>query len=132
MVNVLIKVDRDAEAWELLDRYAEDHLALMEYPRALLRFRAEGDSPEAKRALKRAVQANRFVPGILLHTRAITRGFSHFAPGREEEAAFYAILSLGTWAGTEGALDWLRKRTTLPARPKKKKSKAKRGRKKRQ
>jgi tetratricopeptide (TPR) repeat protein len=130
LVNVLIALDRDAEAWELLDRYAEDHLALLEYPRALLRFRAEGDSLEARRALKRAVQANRLVPGILLHTRAITRGFSHFAPGREEEAAFYVILALGTWAGTEGALDWLRKRTTLPARPKKK-SKTKKGRKRR-
>ena len=129
LVNVLIALDRDAEARELLDRYAEDRLALMEYPRALLRFRAEGDSSEARRALKRAVQANRLVPGVLLRTRATTPGFSSFAPGRIEEATFYLILSLDTWAGTEGALDWLRKRTTLPPRPKK--SKAKKGRKKR-
>lgn len=130
LVNVLIALDRGAEAGELLDRYAEDHLALLEYPRALLRFRAEEDSPEAKRALKRAVQANRFVPGFLLRTRGVTEEPSHFAPGRQEEAALYIVLSLDTWAGTEGALDWLRKRTTLPARPKKK-GKTKRGRKKR-
>lgn len=130
LVNVLIALDRDAEALELLDRYGEDRLALMEYPRALLRFRAEGDSLEAKRALKRAVQANRFVPGALLRTRAMAWGFSSFAAGREEEASFYVILALGTWSGTEGALDWLRRRTTLPARPPKK-SKAKKGRKKR-
>lgn len=120
LVNVLIALSRDAEAQELLDRYAEDRLALMEYPRVLLRFREEGDSPAARRALKRAVQVNRLVPGVLLRTRPAAWGFNHFAPGRIEEATFYVMVSLDTWTATEGALDWLQKRTTLSARPKKK------------
>jgi tetratricopeptide (TPR) repeat protein len=120
LVNVLIALDRDGEAWELLDRYAEDTLALMEYPRALLRFRREGDSPEARRSLKQALQANRFVPGLLLHTRRIPPPAAFFSPGQEGEAAVYLILSSETWAGTTGALDWLRRRTAPPSQPKRK------------
>ena len=134
LVNVLITLDRDAEAWELLARYPEDRLALLEYPRALLRFREEGDTLEARWALKQAVRANRFVPGILLHTllhtRAIAGEDGYFSLGQEDEATFYLVLSQGTWDSTEGALDWLRKRTALPVRPKKK-GKTKKGKKKR-
>ncbi|MEO6191659.1 MAG: tetratricopeptide repeat protein [Thermoanaerobaculia bacterium] len=130
LVNLLIALDRDGEALELLDRYAWDPLALMDYPRALLSFRREGDAPEARRSLKRAVQANRFVPGLLLHTRRIPPPASFFSPGQEGEAAVYLILSLETWTSTAGALDWLRRRTAAPARPKAK-SKARKRKKKR-
>lgn len=130
LVNLLIALDRDEEAGELLDRYAEDTLALLDYPRALLRFRREGDSPAARKSLKRALQANRFVPGLLLHTRRIPPPADFFSPGREEEAAVYVVLAGETWPGTPGALDWLRQRTRPPARPKGK-SKAKKRKKKR-
>ncbi|HTG32663.1 MAG TPA: tetratricopeptide repeat protein [Thermoanaerobaculia bacterium] len=130
LVNLLIALDRDEEARELLDRYAWDTMALLDYPRALLRFRQEGDSPEARRALKRAVQANRFVPGLLLHTRGVPPPAGFYSPGREDEAVFYLVLSCETWAGTAGALDWLRRRTAAPARPKAK-SKTRKRKKKR-
>ncbi len=65
LVNVLITLDRDAEAWELLDRFPEDGLALLEYPRALLRFRREGDSPGARKALQRAVRVQPLRPGAV-------------------------------------------------------------------
>jgi tetratricopeptide (TPR) repeat protein len=131
LVNLLIALDRDEEAGELVDRYAWDTLALLEYPRALLRFRREGDSPEARKSLKRAIQANRFVPGLLLHTRRIPPPADFFSPGREEEAAVYIVLADETWAGTPGALDWLRQRTKAPARPKKKSKAGKRKKKRR-
>jgi hypothetical protein len=131
LVNLLIALDRDGEAGELVDRYAEDTLALLEYPRALLRFRREGDSPEARRSLKRAVQGNRFVPGLLLQTRRIPPPAAFFSPGQEEEAAVCLIFSRETWAGTTGALDWLRRRTAPPSRPKRK-GKAKKRKKKQQ
>ena len=130
LVNVLIGLDRDAEAWELLGRYPDDPLALLEYPRALLRFRQEGDSLEARRALKRAVQSNRFVPGLLLQTRALPPPSPFFSPGREEEAVLYRVLSWETWTGTAGALDWLRQRTAPPPKPGRK-GKAKKRKKKR-
>jgi len=131
LVNLLIALDRDEEARELLDRYAWDSLALLEYPRALLGFRREGDCPEARKSLKRALQANRFVPGMLLHTRGVPPPTGFYSPGGEEEAAFYLTLSEETWAATPGALDWLRQRTKPPARPKKKSKAGKRKKKRR-
>jgi hypothetical protein len=41
LVNLLIALDRDEEAGELLDRCAWDTMALLEYPRVLLRFRSD-------------------------------------------------------------------------------------------
>ena len=131
LVNLLIALDRDEEAGELLDRYAEDNLALLDYPRALLRFRREGDSPAARKSLKQALQSNRFVPGLLLHTRRIPLPADFFSPGWEEEAAVYLVLSRETWAATPGALDWLRQRTKPSARPKKKSKAGKRKKKRR-
>jgi tetratricopeptide (TPR) repeat protein len=134
LVNVLITLDRDAEAWELLDRYPEDGSTLLEYPRALLRFRREGDSLGARKALQRAVRANRFVPALLLqhllHTRDLPPPTGFFSPGREDEAVLYHVLSCDVWSGTAGALGWLRQRTALP--PKRgAKGKAKKRKKKR-
>jgi hypothetical protein len=90
----------------------------MEFPLALLQFRREGDSLAARKALKRAIQANRFVPGMLLGDLEVPPPADFFRPGWEDEAALCAELSRDTWATTAGALDWLRKRTALPPRPK--------------
>jgi tetratricopeptide (TPR) repeat protein len=119
LVNLLIALDRDGEAWGLLESYTWDTLALLAYPRALLGFRREGDSLAARKSLKRALQANRFVPGMLLHTRGMPPPAGFYTPGREDEAGLYLALSMGTWAGTAGALDWLRQRTAAPVRPRK-------------
>jgi tetratricopeptide (TPR) repeat protein len=117
LVNVLIGLDRDAEAWELVGRYPDDRWALLEYPRALLWFRREGDSVAARRALKRAVQSNRFVPGMLLQSRDLPPPSPYYSPGREEEAVLYRVLSWETWTETADALGWLRQRTAPPRKP---------------
>jgi tetratricopeptide (TPR) repeat protein len=120
LVNVLIALDRDEDAKVLLDRYGEDGSALMGFPRALLRFRREGDSTEARQCLKQALKANRFVPGLLLRTRRMSFPGADYSPGTEGEAAIYFSLSRGTWEKTPGALDWLRERTAaaVPVRSK--------------
>ncbi len=111
LVNVLIVLDRDEEAQALLDRYGEDRSTLMRFPRALLRFRREGDSAEARWCLKDALRANRFVPGLLLRTHPMPSLEGFYSPGTEGEAAAYVSLDRGTWEKTPGALDWLRERT---------------------
>lgn len=128
LVNVLMVLDRDEEAVELLDRYEEDHARSMAFPRALLQLRREGDSLEARRLLKLALKANRFVPGMLLRTRRVPPPSSLYSMGSEEEAGLYVLLSMDTWRKTPGALDWLRARTAKPgpsskARGKKRKKK---------
>lgn len=111
LINVLIALDRDEEAQALLDPQGEEESALMAFPRVLLRFRREGDSIEARRCLKQALRANRFIPGLLLRTRRMPPLSAIYTPGTEEEAAVYLALSRGTWEKTPGALDWLRERT---------------------
>lgn len=118
LVNVLIAADRDAEAAELLEQYREDSTAKMAYPRALLAFRREGDSFEARRCLKKALQANPFVPGLLLGTRRPLPPSETYSLRSEEEAALYFILSSQTWKATPGALDWLKSQTKMPPKHK--------------
>ena len=130
LVSLLIALGREEEAWRWADHFADDEQALMKFPRALLRFRKEGDSPAARKALKTAVRANRFVPGMLLGDREVPPEGGFYSPGGEDEAGLCVELSLDTWATTEGALDWLRKRTASPLRPKGK-GKAKRKKKRR-
>lgn len=118
LVNVLITLDRDEEAQAVLDRSGEDESALLGFPRALLRFRREGDSAEARRCLKEALKANRFVPGLLLRTRRMPLLNTPSFPGTEGEAAIYLSLSREAWEKTRGALDWLRERTVGAVRAK--------------
>jgi tetratricopeptide (TPR) repeat protein len=124
LVNLLIELDRDEEAWRLAESYPEDG-ALLAFPRALLLFRRGGDSPEARKGLKKAIQENRFVPGMLLGDREAPPLGGFYSPGGEDEAGLYLDLSHDTWAETEGALEWLRKRTAPPPRPPKRKGKGK-------
>ncbi len=130
LINLLIELGRDEEAWTLFESYPEDG-ALLEFPRALLSFRRHGDSPEARQALKGAIQLNLYVPGMLLGDLDPPPRGDFYSPSGEGEAGLYLVLSRGTWARTEGALEWLRKRTAPPLRPpqrKKSKGKKKRGR----
>ncbi|MFL6262160.1 MAG: hypothetical protein ACJ76Y_20885, partial [Thermoanaerobaculia bacterium] len=83
-------------------------------------------SPEARKGLKKAIQENRFVPGMLLGDREPPPRGGFYSPGEEDEAGLYLDLARDTWEDTEGALGWLRKRTAPPPRPPKRKGKGKR------
>ncbi len=121
LINLLIELGRDEAAWELVKAYPEDG-ALLAFPRALLLFRRGGDSQEARKALKEAIRLNRFVPGLLLGELAPPPREDFYSPSGEDEAGLYLDLSRDTWAETEGALEWLRKRTASPPRPAKRKA----------
>jgi len=130
LVNLLIELDRDEETRKLVESYPEDG-TLLEFPRALLLFRRDGDSLEARRALNQAVRSNRFVPGMLLGDRVPPPRDDSYSPSGEDEAGLYLVLARDTWDDTEGALEWLRKRTAPPPRPPKRpkrKGKRKKGR----
>jgi len=133
LASLLIALDQDDEAEDLLDRYGEESSALLAFPRALLRFRRQGDSFEARRYLKRALQANRFVPGLLfLYDLGLPPLPPTYSPGDEDEAVVYAGLSCETWKSTPGALAWLRERLAAAPRPHAKTRRGKsRGKKKR-
>lgn len=110
-LRLLLQLNRDAEAAELLDFYEEDGSATWAYGQALLAFRQHGDVARSRTALKRALRTNRHVPAYLTGAKPLPEeapeavGF-----GDESEAIDYALYNYALWWSTPGAVDWLKKR----------------------
>src|SRR5207248_2571008 len=104
----LLNLDRDEDLAQLLGQYDEDSATWL-YARALLAFRQQGDSGEARRLLREARKANKHVPAYLLAEKPLPEGPpAGYVPGEPSEAVTYAGSFLAAWRGTEGALAWLR------------------------
>lgn len=108
LLHCLIELGRDAEAWELLERYETTMFAVWNYSRAILTFRREGDSHAARQALDHAMSTNPHVAVYLLKQdiRPIDIG-AYYAPGDESEASMYVLQATKYWRSTEGAIAWL-------------------------
>lgn len=110
LIDSLLHLDRRAELEQLFGRY-RDASAFWTWPQALLAFRREGDSADARGLLRRAFQGNRFVPRALLEPAPVPAEDSPLprilATGSREEALFYAARGHALWAATPGALSWL-------------------------
>jgi hypothetical protein len=100
----------DTEAMALLQEYKDDQHVIFLYMRALLAFRAEGDSQSPRSLLRRARKANRHVPEHLLDEEESAPLPSYYRPGTEEEAVLCAMQCARAWKNTLGALDWLARR----------------------
>jgi tetratricopeptide (TPR) repeat protein len=107
----LMGTDRDKEALALLGAFPNDRHALSDYCRALLLFRAGGDSTEARDALAAALTHNAFVPKFLVGEVPADCRADLYEPGSREEAAMCADACGHTWDRTPGALAWLVGRT---------------------
>jgi tetratricopeptide (TPR) repeat protein len=106
----LLAQDRDAEVLALLNRFSEEGSASWQYTRALLVFRQQGDTTEARELLRRALQANGYVPDYLLGKKyPPAEGPSSYSPGQESEALVYLPGFLPAWKSTDGAIAWIRK-----------------------
>jgi len=111
LLPLLIEQDADEAASELLEQYDEDGAAVWAYCRALLAFRKQGDSPEARRLLSEAMEANSYVPEYLLNERKPLHWPDSYALGSEEEAVICVDECRGAWEATPGVLDWLKQVT---------------------
>ena len=104
----LLLMDRNDELGRLLDQYPEGS-ALFAYSRALLAFRRQGDSEEARALLKAAKKANKHVPAYLLGRKSVPfESPPYYGLGDDNEAIVYAESFLSGWRATPGAIDWLR------------------------
>ena len=109
LLNLLMFLERDADARQLLAQYADDASAVWLYSRALLAFRQAGASAEANAELREALKQNKHVPRYLTGEKRIppalpqTMGF-----GDESEAVAYAVDHLPVWRRTTGAVEWLK------------------------
>jgi tetratricopeptide (TPR) repeat protein len=103
----LLQLGRTKELAKLLDTYDEDS-AEWRYLAALAVYRAEGNTPLARKRAKQALKCNRHVPDFLLQRRELPWHPSDtFRPGDEDEAARCAHELDELWHETPGATDWL-------------------------
>lgn len=104
----LLQAERDQEAAALLDQYGDEPTAEWAYARALHAFRRQGDTPEARERLRRAIRVNRHVPPYLLEKTTWPDPLpDSYAPGTREEAAVTEDLLGDLWRATPGADGWL-------------------------
>jgi tetratricopeptide (TPR) repeat protein len=108
LVGRLLEIGRDADAAALLKKYKDDCSAWMVYARALVAFRAEGDSATARKRLVNARKANGHVPDYLVGRKKLPRSTPDYHGfGDESEAVCFMADGAGAWHATPGAVAWL-------------------------
>jgi tetratricopeptide (TPR) repeat protein len=109
LADALLRLDRDDDLVDLIELYGEDASARWAYTRALLAFRRQGDTPEARDLLRRAKKANRHVPAYLLGEMQLPpEPPEYHSFGDKNEAVDYAAGAMASWRGTPSAVAWLR------------------------
>lgn len=133
LVPKLIELGHDEAATKILDQYGDSPMAAPLYTRALLAFRAEGDTPAARASLRWARQANLHVAEYLLPDGEIPPDLpSAYSLGSEEEAVICAAELHEAWDVTPGAIEWLelQERQTEKRRHRRRKTKRRKKRRK--
>lgn len=114
MLATCLLEERTAEAHaalkKLLSDFPNDAAATWAYSRALLAFQEhDGPTPNATRALRKALKANKHVPGILLGDQPMPLALPRFIGfGDESEAIEYVTFAVRAWTQTPGSIAWLR------------------------
>jgi tetratricopeptide (TPR) repeat protein len=104
----LLEAGNTSELDQLLDQYPDDISATWPYTRALAHFRRSGAGRQADAALRKAVQANPFVPLYLLGARQLPKQLpAYVGIGDEDEAVSYVAQAGMAWLNTPGATEWL-------------------------
>jgi tetratricopeptide (TPR) repeat protein len=108
LVVCLLELGRDNEVAKLLEVYPDDAAAIWPWTSALLAFRNQGDTPDARAKLDAALQRNPHIPPFLLGKKRLPRALPNLVGfGDESEAVCYAADNLALWQATSGALAWL-------------------------
>jgi tetratricopeptide (TPR) repeat protein len=109
LAGFLLFLDRDDNLAQILRQYPDEGSAAWAYTRALLAFRQQGDTVEARRLLKQARKANKHVPDYLLGRKfPPSEPPGYYSPGDESEALEYVGSFMAGWKATAGAVAWLR------------------------
>lgn len=108
LIDALLELGREADAGALLKRYRDDSSARWTWSAALLAFRRTGNSAPARKALAKAVEANRHVSAYLLGAKPLPPTLPGFiGMGDESEAVAYAHYAVGAWAAAPDAKGWV-------------------------
>ena len=115
---LLVRLKRDTEARELIERYKFEEAVDWDYTRALLAFRSGGDSAQARRRLQKAIRRNPAVAEYLTAARPLPLDPAETAESAAEEEAYeYALHNYPSWWSTQGAINWLKKVNKNKATP---------------
>ena len=107
LLSWLLWTGDDDAARRLLRDHGDEVSTYLEFTRVLLAFRQSGDSEETRAAAGRAKLANRHVAHFLADPRLWAEDSGFYSPGRENEAAWYALELGSAWRKTPGAVEWL-------------------------
>jgi tetratricopeptide (TPR) repeat protein len=109
LAGYLLFLDRDDDVERLLQQFPEEGSATWAYTKALLAYRRQGDTPEARAFLKVAQKNNKHIPAYLLgHKYPPLEQPPYYSHGDENEALIYIGSFLSAWKNTAGAIAWLR------------------------
>ena len=101
LAHWLLGEGRDGELAGLLAAYDESSAAWT-YTKALLSFRQEGDTVNARKLLDAARKLNKFVPDYILDRKLLPNAPPPaYASGSEEEAIIYVAGGLSGWKSTD-------------------------------
>ncbi len=108
LLAVILLETRKIEALEeLLGQYDEPTADWL-FTKALVAFIRQGESAEACKLLKKAIDHNHYVASYLLGEQDLPRELPvHVGLGDKDEAIAYAAEFGRGWYQTKGAIDWL-------------------------
>jgi tetratricopeptide (TPR) repeat protein len=108
LLDCLLILGRDSEVEKLLRRYKDDGAAAWLWSEALARFRREGDSEKARKALVRASGSNAHVADYLLGRKKLPRQLPALVSwgGEDEAIAYVSHNGAQAWAAAPGAFAW--------------------------
>ena len=110
LIDWFLQLGQDDKAALLFKRYERDGGTEWLWPATLAAFRAKGDAPASRNALKRAIAANANVATYLLGRNKLPRRMPDLiATGNVDEAVAHVEQAMPTWTNTPGALEWLAK-----------------------
>lgn len=111
LLRHLLEEGRNEAASALADRFQQDESPMWIYARALLGFRAEGETPQTNELADRAMKANPFVWKFLAGTQKLSGDFpDDVSRGSRGEAIAIAEDLVDSWEETPGACEWIRAR----------------------
>ncbi len=107
LIEWLMRAGSVADIDALLSAYDEP-TAAWTFTTALHRFRTQGPTADATKALRAALSANAHVAPMLLGTAPMPDELpDSYSIGHPSEAAIYVNGSISTWIDAVGALEWL-------------------------
>ncbi|MBA2542149.1 MAG: tetratricopeptide repeat protein [Deltaproteobacteria bacterium] len=105
----LLDVGRDDQVAELIDTYKDDASAAWAYASALIAFRRQGDSEDARQLLAEARNTNPHVPAYLTGKKKMPKQLPDMIGFGDESEAISFVGDYGSgWLKTPHAIEWLR------------------------